>query len=309
MSGEPASARIPARLNVVIAQGQVVVALLLLAIVSHAPLPVAVAAAVAFSFVMQTGFAVIHEAEHDKLHPDPARNLALGRLAATMFPGSFAFMRAAHLAHHRNNRADVELVDYVLPGQSRVGKALQYYFLVTGGVWLGVPALSLLLALLPDSAVERPGGRLPAGAVSYLRSIATARPSTVRRELLGVVIFWGIVAWLFDLHLLPTLAAYALFAFSWSSQQYIYHVRTPRHLVEGAWNLRLWRPVELLYLRFNHHLAHHRDVSAPWTLTGADDPPPTRGYLATYLALWAPPEPVEAAWPREHQARGPLPER
>ena len=106
------------------------------------------------------------------------------------------------------------------------------------------------------------------------------------------------------------LICYFAFAFSWSSQQYIYHVRSPRHLVEGAFNLKLWRPLELLYLNFNYHLSHHRAVSVPWihmrrwTLEHAQAP--TQRYFATYLRMWRPPEPVELAWPVEFQPKGPL---
>jgi len=100
---------------------------------------------------------------------------------------------------------------------------------------------------------------------------------------------------------------YAAFAFSWSSQQYIYHVRSPRHLVEGAFNLRLSRPFELLYLNFNYHLTHHRAVSVPWIhLPRVAGRPPVREYWMTYLKLWAPPEPVSSAWPVQFQARGQL---
>jgi fatty acid desaturase len=297
---------IPARLNLAIVAGWFLASVGFLKLASTGGLWACLGAMLGFSFVMQTGFSLLHEAEHDKLHPDPRLNQATGWLTAAMFPGSYAFMRAAHLAHHRNNRSDVELVDYVLPHQKRWLKTLQYYFLVCGGVWLGVPLLSLVLACLPDSWVEKPSGRLPGGALNYLRSIATAKPSKVRRELFAAGLLWAFLSWSLSLKLLPVLACYAAFAFSWSSQQYIYHIRTPRHLIEGAYNLKLWRPFEWLYLKFNYHLAHHHDVSIPWIWSDQLGEVPDRGYLKTWLALWAPPEPVEKAWPVQFQAKGPL---
>ncbi len=103
---------------------------------------------------------------------------------------------------------------------------------------------------------------------------------------------------------------YAAFAFCWASQQYIYHVRTPRHVVLGALDLHLWRPFELLYLHFNYHLTHHVAAWVPWIyLPKIAAERPTRGYLSTYLEQWRPPEPLEKAWPPCFQPSGALPSR
>ena len=51
-------------------------------------------------------------------------------------------------------------------------------------------------------------------------------------------------------------------------------------------------------------------MTVPWIhLPELTSEAPTQTYLRTYLALWAPPEPVERAFPRELQTKGPLPER
>jgi fatty acid desaturase len=140
--------------------------------------------------------------------------------------------------------------------------------------------------------------------LAFVRELGAWR---VRGEALVVVALGWALFRVFHLEWPAVCACYAAFGFSWSSQQYIYHVRSPRHLVEGAFNLRLWRPLELLYLNFNYHLTHHRGVSVPWIhLKAATEDLPTAGYLATYGRLWAPPRSVSEAWPVEHQARGRL---
>ncbi|MDX5298365.1 MAG: fatty acid desaturase, partial [Gammaproteobacteria bacterium] len=129
----------------------------------------------------------------------------------------------------------------------------------------------------------------------------------VRRDTLFAILFW-IAAWhLLALTLSGVALCYAAFAFSWSSQQYVYHVRTPRHLIEGAYDLKLWTPLRWLYLNFNYHLSHHRAVAVPWLyMPEVAREQPRLGYLDRYLSLWQPPQPVDQAWPVEHQARGPL---
>ena len=172
---------IPANLNLALVATWASAAIGLLFLASSGGWSLAIAAAVAFSFVMQLGFSLVHEAEHDKLHPDRRVNDACGWLLAAMFPGSYAFMRGAHLLHHRRNRADAELVDYVRPSESATVKAVQYYALVCGLVWVGVPLISLAIALLPRGVVRlRP--TTSSSAAEYLNALLALSPWRVRAE-------------------------------------------------------------------------------------------------------------------------------
>ncbi|MBI4815814.1 MAG: fatty acid desaturase [Deltaproteobacteria bacterium] len=298
---------VPANLNVALSLAQIAASVALLVGASTFGFSVLGAACViTFTFVMQTGFSLIHEAEHDKLHPTRWVNDALGILTAAIFPGSFQFMKVAHLSHHRKNRSDAELVDYVRNGESFALKTIQYYALITGVIWLGVPLLSALIALTPSFGSEPTDETPKSGAALYLQFVREARPYRVRLELIFVVTLWTLILKVLPISFEALAVSYGAFAFSWASQQYVYHIRTPRHLVEGAFNLRLPRALELLYLNFNHHLTHHRNVMVPWIHLPELSERPERAYLATYLDLWRPPEPVERAFPVQFQAKGPL---
>lgn len=303
---------IPDRLNICITLAQLAVSAALLWGASRLWdsqqwLGVAVCALV-FSFVMQAGFSLLHEAEHRKLHSKRSMNDLLGFFCAAMFPGSFQLLTVAHLNHHKVNRSDSELVDYVRPGESALVKRIQYYALISGLIWLTSPLLTLIICLTPTRLLSKAFEKGEGGAVArYLAFIQRAGANRVRLETLVAILLWAAVWWLLGLGVAAVAVCYAAFAFSWSSQQYIYHVRTPRHLIEGAYDLKLWAPLQALYLNFNYHLGHHRAPNVPWLYMPAlAQEAPTQSYALTYLALWAPPQPVEQAWPVEHQVRGAL---
>lgn len=303
---------IPSQLNMAITVAQVLVSLCLLWGASWAwqagHLAWVLLAALVFSFVMQTGFSLLHEAEHRKLHANRNINDILGFACATMFPGSYQLMTVAHLNHHKVNRSDAELVDYFKPGESPVLKWLQFYGLITGLIWISAPIITLIICLTPTGLLEKSFAKRQNSSVTrYLAFIQKAGADRVRVETALGIALGAAAWWLLGLNWQGVAICYGAFAFSWSSQQYIYHVRTPRHLIEGAFDLKLWKPVQWLYLNFNYHLSHHRAPNVPWLhMPKVADIEPTQGYLVTYLKLWGPPQPVEQAWPVDHQVRGPL---
>lgn len=303
---------IPSRLNLAITVAQVLVSVALLWCASWAwrtdRMGVVLLAALAFSFVMQTGFSLLHEAEHRKLHANRRVNDALGFVCAAMFPGSYQLLTVAHLNHHKVNRSDAELVDYVKPGESAMLKWLQFYGLITGLIWLSAPVVTLVICLTPTRLLQAGLTNGKNSTVArYLAFIQKAGANRVRSETALAVVLWTATWMTLRLNWEAVVICYAAFAFSWSSQQYIYHVRTPRHLIEGAFDLKLWRPMQWLYLNFNYHLSHHRAPNVSWLhMPEVADVQPTQGYLLTYLKLWGPPQPVEQAWPVDHQIRGAL---
>ena len=86
---------------------------------------------------------------------------------------------------------------------------------------------------------------------------------------------------------------YAAFAFSWSSLQWVYHMRTPLDRIEGAYDLRAPAVVRLLFLNFNYNLAHHRQPNRRGRrCTGVVDPRETQPLWYRYLLVFKCPEPL-----------------
>jgi fatty acid desaturase len=305
-----AKCAIPGKLNLLLVAIQMLTAFALLALASHVHNRYLVAPlAVLFAFVMQMGFCLAHEAVHRKLHKNRTVNTGTGIVVFALFPGSLHFFEVAHLLHHRRNRSNDELEDYVLPGENPWFKRVMYYLLISGLFWLLLPVSSIVVAMIPKNRIRLPAASEDAGAFRrFVQFLNGVKPNRVRRDLLVTAVVWAAAFPLLHLRLAPLAICYAAFGFSWASQQYIYHVRTPRHAVLGALDLRLWSPVRWLYLNFNYHLTHHLAVWVPWNqLPEIAAQQPRRGYLATYVQLWQPPQMIEDAWPARHQRFGPLP--
>ena len=302
---------IPGKLNVTLVVGQFLVCFALLTYASRSDkFWLTATFAVLFAFMMQLGFGLAHEAVHSKLYPNPKVNEALGILLFSLFPGSYHLFGVAHLVHHRRNRSDAELEDYILPAESPWIKVVTYYLILCGLFWLLTPLTMLVVAMVPKRSIGLPPPGADASVSSrYIQFLNSVRPGRIRRDLFLTVLIWTTASLLLNLKLSHLAVCYGTFAFCWASQQYIYHVRTPRHVVLGAVDLHLWRPLELLYVHFNYHLTHHVAAWVPWIyLPEVAVEEPTRSYLTTYLDQWRPPEPVRKAWPPRFQESGPLPE-
>src|SRR5262249_25601380 len=140
-----------------------------------------------------------------------------------------------------------------------------YYLLICGLFWLLVPLWSVLLALAPVRRVSIAAPAEDAGSFRrFAQFLNDIRLNRVRRDVVVVIAFWIVAAVFLRLSWPAVVLCYAAFGFSWASQQYIYHVRTPRHAVLGSLDLRLNRPMEMFYLHFNYHLTHHLAVWVPW---------------------------------------------
>ncbi len=300
---------IPTKLNVALAAFQISAALALLGAASHSTnFWVTVLLAVAFSFVMQLGFCLAHEAAHGKLHARSNVNEVLGVLLFTLFPGSYHLFEMAHLTHHRRNRSDAELEDYVLPSEIPWLKRVSYYLILCGMFWVLTPLAFVVLAMTPSTIQIQARGEGAGSLSRYLQFLNGVNRWRIRRDLLATGAIWTVAAMFLHFRFSALAVCYGLFAFSWASQQYIYHVRTPRHAVLGAFDLDLWRPLGLLYLHFNYHLTHHVAAWVPWIyLPKIAAQQPTRGFLTAYIEQWRPPQPLEKAWPPRFQASGPLP--
>ena len=295
---------IPGTLNVALATAAVAVALTLLWVASHVESWIGrILAAVAFSFVNNTIFSLLHEAVHGVFHRRRGVNDAFGVVTAAFFPTGFTFQRICHLGHHARNRTDAELFDYYYPDDNKFLKLVQWYGILTGLYWLLPPLACLLFLICPwalssrflrgdDSVVAR-----QTGADAMLSGFARAPAARIRLEILFSLVLQVGFFWALDLSWQGWLLCYGAFGFNWSSLQYADHAWSNRDVRDGAWNLRVNRVVQALFLNYHHHLAHHQHPQVPWIhLSRYVDPEVERpSFLKIYLRMWLGPRPYPGA--------------
>ena len=247
-----------------------------------------------FCFMMQGVFSMMHESFHAHAHRHPGVNYAIGWLASTLFGASATLIGINHLGHHVRNRTRAELVDYVEPDESQLKKTMTYYLAIFGGIWLGGCLGSLLLAVTPMRWIRRL--QLNVEVNTYAAAFDDFRQEDFKRirwEVLGAIVFWVTIWQVFQLDWRSVLILYLSFAVSWSSLQWIYHVRTPLDVVEGTYNVRAPWWVRRLFLNFNYNLTHHRDPSMRWQrMHAATDLTETRPFWYVWFSILKPPIPL-----------------
>src|SRR5262249_31702095 len=108
----PADMPIPARLNSALVLLVLASAVSLLWLGSCLESSYAVlAVGVAYSYVLLTNYALLHEAAHGNLHPSPRINYLFGLATGLLFPVPFTMIRTTHQGHHLRNRTDFEMFD------------------------------------------------------------------------------------------------------------------------------------------------------------------------------------------------------
>jgi len=250
---------------------------------------------VLFCLTMQGVFSMMHECFHRNGNASPRINWAMGALASALFGSAYTLIRVNHEGHHQRNRSDSELAEFILPGEHPAFKIGLYYFAVLGGIWLGSFLATLLLPFVPFRHVRGLALRMTS-MDGYNRSFAEFDRhdwSLLRLEAALAAAWWWACIWLFGWDWRVLVVVYAAFAFSYSSLQWVYHMRTPLDRIEGAYDLRLPKPLRWLFLSFNYNLSHHRYPRAPWQeLHGAVDPCETQPLWYRYACVFMPPEPL-----------------
>ncbi len=218
-----------------------------------------------FAMLMQGVFSLMHEYFHRNAHASRRANYVIGVVASTLFGTSATLHRVHHWGHHLRNRTEAERGEFVHPSESRAGKTALYYFAICGGLWLGGLVFPLLSLFIPYRFVRALARTKRFNTYAAAHEQFKPRDWTAMRvEALGLYLFWGAILASGVVAPATLLVAYGVFAFSWSSLQWAYHLRTPLHIIEGAYNLRAPRPVRALWLNFNYNLTHHRRPDLPW---------------------------------------------
>jgi fatty acid desaturase len=285
--------------NIAVVAAQVAGWALLLTVLDSGalPWPLRALALVLFCLMMQGVFTMLHEFCHRNAHRDPRVNYGIGWIASTLFGTAPTFLQVQHWGHHRRNRTAAERAEFIHEGESAVSKTSQYYLAILGGIWLGCFLFPMISPLLPYAAGQRMARheRFNSFAAGF-GEFSEREWRRMQLEGIAAVLFWGGLGSLGPWRLGTLALAYAAFAFSWSSLQWIYHLHTPVHVVEGAYNLRAPWPVRLLFLNFNYNLTHHRQPQLPWQeLPAHSDARQTQPMWYRYLLVFRPPRPFPGA--------------
>jgi fatty acid desaturase len=251
-----------------------------------------IACGVMFAVTMIPVYSLIHEAEHNMLHPHPFWNDLLGRWLCMLFIAPFSFFKHCHLRHHSKNRTDVELWDLYQVHQSRWKRAGTLYSMMGGLGYLSLWLSVLVFAIAPRLAYCGVFQRHPEIAGFLEGSNQDRKVAVFRWESWVVLLFQATTISALHVHLLPWLTVFLIHGFVWSSQNYVNHAFSPRDVINGAHNLTMPRWLTPIYLNFNLHLAHHQHPRVPWTHLPRVVPHATHpiGFFRNYLRLWRGPQ-------------------
>lgn len=284
------TADIPSRLNFVIILGQLIAIAACCYAAAHIHNYWGLAGlALAFGVLMNSVYSIIHEAEHAILFPNRRWNDTAGAFMALFFPAPFHLIRQGHLGHHFRNRSDDEAFDLYFEEDHRLWRYLVLYGILTGCYWIVVVLGNVVFLFFPFAAnkkyveFDRP-------SVAFMESLNPSYRRLIQLESVAVIILHSLIVWSFHIPLLNYAVMYFGFGFTWSAMQYVHHYGTERHVTRGARNLRLWEPVDKLWLNHNWHLAHHEHPTVPWVHLpelGRAGQPSQRGFLLwSYLKMW-----------------------
>jgi fatty acid desaturase len=241
----------------------------------------------AYAVAMNSAYAMLHEAEHNLLHPEPALNQTLGVLLALFFPAPFHLIRQGHIGHHVRNRSDDEAFDLYFQGENRFWKYLQLYGTLTGMFWVLIGAANFVAVFNPAFLAPR-RARFDRTTEAFLESLNPTYRTLIRIEALAAILLHAAMIHFWAIPVLNYLAVMFGFGFTWSAMQYAHHYGTVRDVREGAMNLKTFALLDLLWLNHNWHLNHHMHPTVPWIhLPLLSDPREVRGPLhVAYLREW-----------------------
>ena len=283
---------IPGRLNLWIAATQLASMLGLMWGAAHVTAWWAVALlALGYGVVMNSAYAMLHEAEHGILHPNRRLNDITGTVLALFFPAPFHLIRQGHIGHHIRNRSDDEAFDLYFENESRFWKCVQLYGTLTGLFWALIYLTNIIVIFRPSLIIP---ARVNRTTDAFLESLNPRYHRLIQAEALAVVALHSALICAWHIPLWHYLAVMFGFGFIWSAMQYAHHYGTERDVLKGARNLRTFLLLDLIWLNHNWHRNHHSQPTVPWVylpLLGEEQE--MRGsLLAAYFKMWNGPRPA-----------------
>ncbi|MEO6358706.1 MAG: fatty acid desaturase [Ferruginibacter sp.] len=218
----------------------------------------------AFGIVMIPVYSLMHEAAHNTLHPVAAWNIFLGRWLCCLFVVSFNFFRHCHLKHHKKNRTDEEMWDLYYEHQNKWLRYGNLYLMMIGFGYLALWLSVILFAIAPRLVNTRFFKKHTEIKGFLAGSDDVHKVKITQVECIIVIAFQVLVLWMINWNFSLWLIFYLIHGFIWSSQNYINHAFSPRDIINGAHNLKIPVWLNLIYLNFNLHLAHHQNPKIPW---------------------------------------------
>lgn len=280
-------------MNIKVLLIQIVLWYLLLSLINYSALPYVVRGLAVFVFcmLMQGIFTMLHEFCHRNAHEHKKLNYLIGCISATLFGTSATFLRVQHWGHHRRNRTEAERAEFIHEGESKWGKTFKYYFAILGGIWFLCALVPIMTVFIPYSFAKKMAHDRRFNTYSAAFEEFTRYDwSRMRIESICLFLFWAIIIGFSRWDATTLCLAYAAFAFSWSTLQWVYHLHTPLHVVEGAYNLRAPVFIRILFLNFNYNLTHHRHPAMPWQeLCRQSNQAETQPLWYRYLLVFRPP--------------------
>ena len=249
---------------------------------------------VAFGMLMNSVYAIIHEAEHGMLFANRAANEIAGMLMALFFPAPFHLLRQGHIGHHLRNRSDDEAFDLYFQGDNVVWRWMVWIGILTGFYYLLVVITNVIAAIAPFILDRRhfkidDHVKIDRASSAFLESFNPAYLGWIWIEGVCAIALHAAIVWGLKVPLVNYLAMYATFGFMWSAMQYVHHYGTERHVSRGARNLWLFAPIDAIWLNHNWHLAHHEHPTVPWLHLPqlGENASRGRGFLPwAYLKMW-----------------------
>ncbi len=280
---------IPSTLNVAIVIVQLLAVCICIYFVQHVQSWVQlVLLALAFGIVMNSVYAIIHEAEHGILFRNRLANEGVGVFMSLLFPAPFHLLRMGHIGHHQRNRSDDEAFDFYFEGEHPIWKCMQLYGTMTGMFWVVIVLSNVVLLVVPR--IMSPGyWKFDRPSTAFMRAFNPAYWWLIRAEAAAAIVLHTAIIWGFSIPIVNYAIMYFGFGFTWSAMQYVHHYGTERHVLKGARNLWIFRPLDLVWLNHNWHLTHHKKPTVPWIhlpeIGKREDP--KRGFLLWhYLRMW-----------------------
>jgi len=292
---------IPNKLNIAIFIVMVPIAMALLYTASHTEQWWVIGlCAIAFAQVNITIFSLLHDATHHTLHSNQKVNNLIGILVSPFFPTGYTFQKICHLGHHQRNRTDAEMFEAYNNRDNKLIKNISLYTILTGIYWTNPPLGALFFMLMPDLVREsdmiRGKGKYGysmqrIGAHHMLLpfdGLGTKKINFIRLEILYSLLFQVGMILALDISFVGWMSCYAIFALNWSGLQYADHAYSVRDIRNGAWNLKVNKATQYIFLNYHHHLAHHQYPQVPWLHLAkfvdfeADRP----SFIKIYMRMW-----------------------